>query len=342
VSGLAALILTAVALPPLLARLTGGHAPKPGPQLASLAPVATLPGLAAVVIAATTAWWLAVLLAIPAVMLLAWQLPRPRRLGHRAGAQPRPGSGPAPDVLTLRVLTLNLLSGSADPAAVVRNLREHRVDVLFAQELTPGMVTRLADAGLGGLLPFSHLDPRPATRGTGLWARWPLTPLPSVPGLLAAAPRARVDPVGSRPVTLAAVHPKAPVNGTEAVWERELALIREALASTDGPQVVAGDFNASRDHQAFRELLAAGFLDSGDAARRRPWPGFTWPTTWPGLIVRVHPKVLPIMRLDHVLVSRAGATVHEARAIPIPGTDHRGVLAIIDLILEGPEPGDRA
>ena len=341
-SGLAALILTAVALPPLLARLTGGHAPKPGPQLASLAPLATLPGLAAVVIAATTAWWLAVLLAIPAVMLLAWQLPPPRRLGDGSGERPRPESGPAPDVLTLRVLTLNLLGGLADPAAVVRNLREHRVDVLFAQELTPGMVTRLADAGLGGLLPFSHVDPRPAAQGTGLWARWPLTPLPPVPGLLAAAPRARIDPVGGRPVTLAAVHPKAPVNRNEPVWERELAQIRETLASTDGPQMVAGDFNASRDHEAFRELLGAGFLDSGDAARRRPWPGFTWPTTWPGLIVRVHPNILPIMRLDHVLVSRAGATVHEARAIRVPGTDHRGVIASIEFILEGPGPGDRA
>jgi endonuclease/exonuclease/phosphatase (EEP) superfamily protein YafD len=342
VSGLAALILTAVALPSLLARLTGGHAPKPGPQLASFAPVATLPALAAVVVAATTAWWLAVLLAIPALMLLAWQLPPPRRLGHRAGARPEPGSGPGPDMLTLRVLTLNLLRGSADPAAVVRNLRDHRVDVLFAQELTPEMVTRLADADLDGLLPFSHLDPRPTSRGTGLWARWPLTPLPPVPGLLAAAPRARVDPAGGGPVTLAVVHPKAPVNRTEPVWERELALIREVLASTDGPQVVAGDFNASRDHQAFRDLLDAGFLDSLDGARRRPWPGFTWPTTWPGLIVRVHPKILPIMRLDHVLVSRAGATVHESRAIRVPGTDHRGVLAVIEFTLDGAGPGDRA
>ena len=52
VTGLLALLLTAVALPPLLARLIGGHPPRPGPQLAALAPVATLPALAAVVLAA--------------------------------------------------------------------------------------------------------------------------------------------------------------------------------------------------------------------------------------------------------------------------------------------------
>jgi endonuclease/exonuclease/phosphatase family metal-dependent hydrolase len=50
------------------------------------------------------------------------------------------------------------------------------------------------------------------------------------------------------------------------------------MAAADGPQIVAGDFNASR---------------------------------------------------DHVLVPRT-ATVHMARAIPVPRTDHHGVLADIE------------
>ncbi|HUY51714.1 MAG TPA: endonuclease/exonuclease/phosphatase family protein [Streptosporangiaceae bacterium] len=332
-SGLAALILTAVALPSLLARLTGGHPPKPGPQLAAFAPVAALPAVAAVVIAATTAWWLAALLAIPAAILVAWQLPPPRPARYEAAAGPARGREPGPYMLTLRALTLNVLHGSADAAAVVRNVRQHNVDVLFVQELTPEIVGRLAETDLDGLLPFSHLHPRPAAGGTGLWARWPLTPLPPVPGTLAATPRARVDPVGGRPVTLTAVHPKAPLNRYEHQWQRELTVLREVLTGTEGPQVVAGDFNATRDHQPFRDLLAAGFLDCGDAARRRPWPGFTWPSVWPGFIWRVHPPFLPIMRLDHVLVSRAAATVLGTRVIRVPGTDHCGVLAVIELKL---------
>jgi hypothetical protein len=44
------------------------------------------------------------------------------------------------------------------------------------------------------------------------------------------------------------------------------------------------------------------------------------------------------MRLDHVLVSRTGAAAREVRTIRIPGTDHRGVLAVIDLPLSGGEP----
>ena len=319
VTGLVALIFMALALPPLLARLTGGP-PNPVPQLAALAPVAVVPAAAAVIIAAATAPWLAVLFAIPTVMRLIWQLPPRRRMSHQASAGPSRESGSALTLVRLRLLTVNAQGGAADPAAVLRALRTHNVDVLAVQELTPHMVGRLAAAGLAQLLPFSHLDPRPGSPGTGLWARWPLTPLPPVPGLTSAAPRARIDPPGGQPVTLTAVHPSAPVQGHADVWQRELARIRQTLATVDGPQVVAGDFNASRDHRPFRDLLAAGFLDCADSSQSRSWPGFTWPTDG---------RRLPVMRLDHVLVSRT-ATVSMTRAIRLPPTDHHGVLAAIE------------
>ena len=321
VSGVVAVLLAVAAWPALMARATGGQPPNPGPKLAALAPVAALLAVVAVVVAATTKWWLALLLALPAATLVAWQLP-PRRLSDGGGdtrrhAESDSGSG----VLTVRVLTLNVEGGSADPAAVLRSLRRHQVDVLAVQELTPGTVRRLAEAGLADLLPFCHLDPRPGSTGVGLWARWPLIPLPPVPGLAAAAPRACIDPVAGPPVTLTVVHPIAPVKGRDHQWRRELALVQSALADTGGPQVVAGDFNATRDHRPFRDLLTAGFVDCADAARSRPWPGFTWPAG----------RGIPaLMRLDHVLVPRTGAAVREARIIRVPGTDHLGVFAVVE------------
>jgi len=320
VTGLVAVIFTALALPSLLARLAGGHPPTRITQLAALAPAATVPATAAVIIAATTAAWLAVLLAIPAVILWIWQLPPLRRTSQHAAAGPARESGSAPTVVRLRLFTVNAQAGAADPAALLRILQSHNVDVLAVQELTPHMVSRLAAAGLEQLLPFSHLDPRPGSPGTGLWARWPLAPLPPVPGLRAAAPRARIDPLGGRPVTVTAAHLIAPMNGHAGIWQRELTLIRQALATVDEPQVVAGDFNASRDHRPFRDLLAAGFRDCADVSQNRSWPGFTWPATG---------GMLPVMRLDHVLVSRT-ATVRMTRAIRVPQTDHHGVLAAIE------------
>ena len=208
---------------------------------------------------------------------MAWVAHPPRLPGEGGGkAAPSRESGSALTVVRLRLLTVNAQGGAADPAAVLRAVRTHNVDVLAVQELTPHMVSRLAAAGLAQLLPFSHLDPRPGAPGTGLWARWPLAPLTPVPGLTSAAPRARIDPPAGWPVTLTAVHPLAPMRGHAEMWQRELALIRQTLATVDGPQVAAGDFNASRDHRPFRDLLAAGFLDCADFSQRRSWPGFTW------------------------------------------------------------------
>jgi endonuclease/exonuclease/phosphatase family metal-dependent hydrolase len=320
VTWLTALILITMALLALLARLAGGYPPRPVPELAALAPLAVVPAIAAVIVAAAAAWWLAVLLAVPAALLVMWQLPLPRRAPIRgaAGVSRRPPS--AATTLRLRLFSVNARSGAADSAVILRILRQHDVDVLAVQELTPLMVSRLAAAGLTQLLPFSHLDARPGAGGTGLWARWPLAPLQPVPGLRSAAPRARIDPLGGLSVTLTVVHPVAPRYGRAVRWRRELGMIQQTLTAVDEPQVVAGDFNATRDHGPFRELLAAGFLDCADASQNRSWPGFTWPS-------------LPVMRLDHVLVSRA-ATVPMTRTMRVPRTDHHGVLAVIEFTQE--------
>ena len=325
-SGVVAVALTAVAIPPLAARAAGGRPPDPYPRLAALAPLATLVAFAGVAVAVAASWWLTLLLSIPALTLLAWQLPPAKRTGEETASVPQPPD-PGPGALTLRVLTLNVLRGSADPAAVVRAIEQHRVDVLVVQELTRDIVHRLTDAGLDTLLRYGHLDPRPGPYGTGLWARWPMTPLPPVPGLKAAAPRARIQPLDGWPVTVTGVHPRPPMRRNVRRWQQELAAIQSALVNTDGPQVVAGDFNASRDHRPFRDLLAAGFLDCADAARRRPWPGYTWPAGH---------GIPSVMRLDHVLVSEGSATVSASQVIRVPGTDHRGVLAVIQLTSRPP------
>ena len=194
------------------------------------------------------------------------------------------------------------------------------MDVLAVQELTSGLVRRLALSGLAELLPQSQLEPRKGSRGTGLWTRWPLTPLPSVAGLTAATLRSRIDPPAGPAVTVTAVHPVAPVADREHRWREELGLIQAILGGTSGPQLAAGDFNASRDHGPFRALLRSGFVDCADAARRRSWPGSPGPRT----------AGTRLMRLDHMLAPRDGAIVHEARTIRVPGSDHEGVLAVLE------------
>ncbi len=312
------LILTVAFAFPLIARATGGASPAPTP-VAAFAPVAALVAAAATVVAVGVSWWLAALLAIPTAFLAGWQVPPRRRRSPLLTLEPGTPSADGRAV-TVRFLTLNALVGRASPAAIVSMVRQHTPDVLAVQELTPELAASLDEAGLPDLLPFSCLQPRPGHTGVGLWSSRPVHQLPPVPATRNPMPRAELD-IGW-PVTITVVHPPAPLRGGQGVWQQDMDRLLAALTSTTGQQLVAGDFNASRDHRAFRRLLAAEFADCADAARQRPWPGFTWPA---------NRRFPPLMRLDHVLVSRRGAIVRESRTLAIPGTDHRGVLAVIEL-----------
>jgi len=311
------LILTAAFLLPLIGRLELRSSQVLTP-LASFAPLAALVAVAATLVALAAAWWLAVILAVPTVFLVGWQLPH-RRPKPRPAREPGSSSAES-QAVTVRFLTLNALVGRADPAVIFGHVQELQADVLAIEELTPELVASLTDAGLPERLPYSCLDPRPGHTGIGLWSSRPLTPLPPVPGVWNPMPRAELD-VGW-PVTITVVHPQAPLRGGQPGWQLDLGRLLAALTGTAGQQLVAGDFNASRDHGPFRRLLAAQFADCADAAEHRPWPGFTWPAN------RRYP---PLIRLDHILVSRLGAIVREARTVAVPGTDHRGVLAVIEL-----------
>jgi endonuclease/exonuclease/phosphatase (EEP) superfamily protein YafD len=223
---------------------------------------------------------------------------------------------------TLRVLTINLLVGRADPESVLAQVRQGDLDVLFMQELTIDAQTRLKQAGLEDLLPHAQVEHKDGgPRGSGIYARFPLregTPLPTT---FAAQPTAVLELPDGQEVELICVHPRAPAleRGGSVQWRSELGLIP---APGKLPRVVAGDFNATPDHGAFRDILRRGYVDSaiqtGNALTR----------TWG------RPGKEPWLTLDHVLASR-GCAVLDCTVTAIPGSDHRAVYAEIRLPAAG-------
>ncbi len=85
----------------------------------------------------------------------------------------------------------------------------------------------------------------------------------------------------------------------------------------DEPLVLAGDFNASQAHPAFR-LMADGLVDAHRAA------GLGWVRTWPQ-----GRRVPPFVQLDHVL--ERGFDVLHAGVVGVVGTDHAAVWARLAL-----------
>lgn len=213
------------------------------------------------------------------------------------------------------VMTLNLRNGGADAATVVALVKEHDVQVLALEELTQDAVQQLHAAGLDELFPYAFTRPAGGFTGTGLWSRAPLRNPRDLPGFVSHQLLADSTLAGRR-VTLAAVHPIAPQALDPGQWRDEYARLQAALARVDGPLVIAGDFNATRDQATFRALLGTGFVDAADQAGAGL--EFTFPHGR---------RVPPLVAIDHVLVrdDRLAAVTLDVQ--PVPGSDHLTVIA---------------
>lgn len=218
--------------------------------------------------------------------------------------------------LQVRLMASNLLVGIADAQAVVREVRERKIDILALQELTPDMVKDLERAGLNRLLPNRVFLAEPGGSGSGIASRFPLTARQlTPPGTLQQA-GAWVDVPGAKDIEVVSVHPLPPVvtEGPEA-WQRELAGL-PSPDSTDAIRVLAGDFNATLDHVGMTRLLNKGYVDAADQVGKgliHTWPsnGGIWP---------------PPVTIDHVLVDPR-CPVDSVDVFDVPGSDHRAVVA---------------
>jgi endonuclease/exonuclease/phosphatase family metal-dependent hydrolase len=239
-------------------------------------------------------------------------LVRPRRI-----PRPQPAAGGP----VLRVLSANMFFGQGDAEVIVARAREFGADVLCLQELTAHAVARLRQAGLDELMPYAQLELRgskPASGGSGIYARFPLGEGPAVPPSMMAQPTALLELPDGEEVELICVHPCAPGVrrwGGPTRWRTELG---ELPPPGKLPRLLVGDFNATLDHGAFRDLLRLGYADAAQQTGNALAP------TW-GL-----PGKGALLPLDHVLVSE-GCAVRAFSVHAVPRSDHRAIYAEIQL-----------
>lgn len=274
-----------------------------GAQALAFTPFVAAAAVVPILIAALLRVWAATAVAVlvAAVLVLAVA---PREFGD--GSEPDGEPGP-----TLRVLAANMMLGEGDPQRLADLAEELDVDVLSVEELTPELASALEDAGLTELLPQSVLEPDDGSGGGGLYGRVPggSAETDSLPGGFAWISVGLEIP-SAPAVELASVHTVPP---TASGWEEDL----ENLPATGGStmRILIGDFNATLDHDAFRDLLDRGYDDAAETVGAGLTP------TWP-----VGHREPPLFAIDHVLVDeRIGVSsfsVHE-----IPGTDHKAIFS---------------
>ena len=284
-------------------------------QLAAFTPYVVLGSILAVAVAGLSRrWWALAVAGLAAVALVGCVVPR------AIASDSLQAAGGTP----LAIVSANLRVGGADASSIVDLVREARVDVLALQEYTAEAELALLGAGLAKLLPYRESHPHPGVHGSAIYARVPLTDggfRVAAPGNLGQA-YATLTPPGIDPVVVESVHPIPPIDADlTALWEAGVR--HQARADAPGPRrILAGDFNATFDHHAFRDLIASGYRD----AAAEVGEGLTG--TWPYYGRRS--LVTPRITLDHVLVP-AGVGVRDFRAVTIPRTDHRAIVASLTI-----------
>jgi len=256
------------------------------------------------------AWWLAGASAAVLAQCVGWLAPL-----YIAESRPDEGG-------EFTVASLNMTFGQVNADAVVEWVADHQVDVLSAQEVTPQAVEALARAGLDELLPHSQVAAEPGVTGTGLWSRTPLANAESLSGFTgpgsrytSRAARGDVEVAPGAVVTVIAVHPAAPGLMDHSAWSASLDSMTDYLAQQEGPMLVVGDFNTTRDHRAFRDLQNQGFIDAADQAGA----GFA-PTFPQGR------GPFPVAAIDHALARDAPLTATRVSTHALAGADHRGIV----------------
>ncbi|MFD5631304.1 MULTISPECIES: endonuclease/exonuclease/phosphatase family protein [unclassified Streptomyces] len=281
----------------------------PVPQLLAFLPWLLAPTGLALALALLTRWRTGMVWGVAVLGGLAWYTEPYGRLSEPTGT---PLAG-------LRVMTANVQFGWATDALVAAVERKKPAIVFVAEcEYTCSRALTDAFGGPGGALPHRAAVEGAESDGSVILSRFPLKPADGVPGTTMGMPGAVAD-VNGHPVRLQLAHPMPPVPGQVDVWRRELGALRDYAAASGEPTILAGDFNASQDHAAFRRILDTGLRDSSrlaGAPRTPSWPSRTAPALG--------------TQIDHVLVSR-DFSARKADFLGLTRSDHHAL--VVDLTL---------
>ncbi|GAA2222338.1 endonuclease/exonuclease/phosphatase family protein [Streptomyces indiaensis] len=287
-------------------RIADSDGMTPVPQLLAFLPWLLVPTGAGLLLALLGRWWTGTVWGVLLLGLLAWFIEPYGKVGDPVG---RP-------VADLRVLTANVEFGQGT-GSLVTAVRREEPDVVFVEECDYAC-DALLKRDLARDYPHRRAVEGGGSEGSVILSRYPLRPTEGVRATM-GMPGAVAD-VDGHAVRLQLAHPMPPLPGQVDLWRRELGAVREAATADPGtPLVLAGDFNASQDHAAFRRILDTGLTDAsrtngGD--RTVTWPARTAPTFG--------------AQIDHVLVSRDFGA-RRTRVLDLADTDHRAVVTDLTL-----------
>ncbi len=256
-------------------------------------------------------WWLAVAAALLSAGDAVW-LRRQYESGHQRCAPPR--------AATLRLISANMLFNNPDVGNLGRDLTATDADVILLQEVSMENFAKLRMSGLFEAYPYQVWNDLRTIYSSAILSRLPITNEKAIDVAGQRMGQATIVTAAGI-VRLVNVHTIAPESVAKiAQWRAQLIGLAQLRDDRFCAVIMAGDFNATSDHEPFMALIDSGMRDAfGEAGCGT---GATWPQ-WKG-------PVMPLMRLDHVLVDD-DVIVMSAQLQDNRGSDHRRLA--VDLAL---------
>lgn len=219
-------------------------------------------------------------------------------------------TAPAASANTLTVASQNVEASSGTGAASATALAATDADVIAIQEMDS---TTSADVGavLDADYQYSY-----QVGTVGLWSTYPiLNAQPWDLGLGWQRALAADIETPDGLVSIYVIHAASARIGDHGDRDEMLKNLADVLPNDENDRVIAvGDFNAASSDRAFQPILS----QLSEPNQSDGWFGFTWPSS-----------PFAAARLDHFL--QRGMTVTSNTVIPAGGSDHRAILASVNL-----------
>lgn len=309
---LAALLLAGVSTI-LGHRIADSDGPTPVPQILAFLPWLLTPTIAGLLLAALARWRVGLVWGVVALGGVAWFMEPYGKTDDPAG----------PAVAELRVMASNVEFGQGTPG-LLKAVREEKPDLLFVPECDYTCSDTLRDELPRSDYPYRTASEARGAEGSVIVSKLPLKKASGLAGTL-GMPGAVAELKSGHQIRIQLAHPMPPLPKQLGTWRTELAELRDYAADgrrANRSTIIAGDFNATQDHAAFRDILDTGGVR--DAARLA---GSARAPSWPADLMS------PLgTQIDHVLVT-PDFSARDARFLDIGGTDHRTL--VVDLTLHG-------
>ena len=213
---------------------------------------------------------------------------------------------------TVSVVSWNMLATNENFDGLRNLLQEHTPDLVVLIELRPGVLERTECI----LEQYPHYRYRPSWggEGIGIFSRHPNIEFEFEDFGFAKQPAlvASISNADGASLRLVGMHTLSPLPLERvATRDKQLKELAAWAQHTDGPIAVCGDFNISPWTTPFKNLLAAGFVDSREGSGN----GASWPAELGFLGVPI----------DHVL-SHGDCQIRNRKVLgPVEGSDHKPV-----------------